>query len=175
MSMAWPSARSTPTKSASSAKALLNGLSSVIWLPICMSTPATRTPELGGAGIDIAGAADRDAELVLCLAGRDLGVGPRIDVRIDAQRNVGAAAFARRDGGQQVELGFRFDVDAQDAGSTASASSASLLPTPENMIFSRRDAGRSARRNSPPDTTSAPAPSRASVAITAWLEFAFMA
>ena len=33
----------------------------------------------------------------------------------------------------------------------------------------------SARFNSPPDTTSAPAPSFASVRNTDWLEFAFMA
>jgi hypothetical protein len=32
-----------------------------------------------------------------------------------------------------------------------------------------------ARNSSPPETTSAPAPSRAYVAITAWLEFAFIA
>jgi hypothetical protein len=43
------------------------------------------------------------------------------------------------------------------------------------MIFSGAMPAASARANSPPDTTSAPAPSLASVAMTAWLEFAFMA
>ena len=59
--------------------------------------------------------------------------------------------------------------------STASASSRAVLPTPENMILSGATPAASARSNSPSETTSAPAPSRASVAITAWLEFAFMA
>ena len=56
--------------------------------------------------------------------------------------------------------------------STASASSRSVLPTPENMIFSGATPAARARNSSPSETTSAPAPSRASVAITAWLELA---
>ena len=48
--------------------------------------------ELGGTGIDLAGPADRNAEFVLALAGRDLGMCLGIDVRIDADRNVGAPA-----------------------------------------------------------------------------------
>ena len=59
--------------------------------------------------------------------------------------------------------------------SSASASSASVLPIPENMILSAGTPAARARFNSPPDTTSAPAPSLASVLTTAWLEFAFMA
>ena len=46
---------------------------------------------------------------------------------------------------------------------------------PENMILSGGMPAARARLSSPPETTSAPAPSFASVAITAWLEFAFMA
>jgi hypothetical protein len=46
---------------------------------------------------------------------------------------------------------------------------------PENMIFSGAMPAARARLSSPPDTTSAPAPRSASVLITAWLEFAFMA
>src|ERR1700724_818389 len=45
------------------------------------------TLELGGAGIDVAGAADRNAEFVLRLAGGDLGAGFRIDVGTDADPN----------------------------------------------------------------------------------------
>ena len=41
--------------------------------------------ELCGARIHAAGAADRNAKFVLGLAGRDLGVCPRVNVRIDAQ------------------------------------------------------------------------------------------
>ena len=59
--------------------------------------------------------------------------------------------------------------------STAAASSASVLPMPENMIFCGGTPARSARCSSPPETTSAPAPRPASVLMTAWLEFAFMA
>jgi hypothetical protein len=59
--------------------------------------------------------------------------------------------------------------------SSASASSAAVLPMPENMILSGGTPAARARLSSPPDTTSAPAPSRASVAITAWLELALTA
>ena len=49
------------------------------------------------------------------------------------------------------------------------------MPTPENRIFCGGMPAASARFNSPPETTSAPAPSFASVRSTDWLEFAFMA
>ena len=45
------------------------------------------------------------------------------------------------------------------SSSTASASSAAVLPTPENMILSGGTPAASARLSSPPETTSAPAPS----------------
>ena len=63
--------------------------------------------ELGGAGIDVAGAADRNAEFVLRLAGGDLGVGLRVDVGIDADRNVGRAALAGGDRGETVRAPLR--------------------------------------------------------------------
>ena len=66
-------------------------------------------------GIDRARAADRDAELVLGLAGRDLGVGLGVDVGIDAHRHIGGAALAGGDRGQQLQLGLGLDVDAEDA------------------------------------------------------------
>ena len=59
--------------------------------------------------------------------------------------------------------------------SSAARSSGSVLPIPENRIFSGGMPAASARFNSPPDTTSAPAPSFASVRSTDWLEFAFKA
>ncbi len=70
--------------------------------------------ELRGAGIDFARAADRNAEFVLGLAGRDLGVGLRIDIGIDADRNVGGAALGRGDAGEQFELRLGFDIDAEN-------------------------------------------------------------
>jgi hypothetical protein len=51
--------------------------------------------------------------------------------------------------------------------STAIASSRAVLPTPENMIFSGGMPAARARLSSPSETTSAPAPSRASVRSTA--------
>ena len=70
--------------------------------------------QLCRAGVDLAGAADRNAELVLGLAGRDLGVGLRVDVGIDAHRDAGGATLARGDRRQQFQLGFGFDVDAEN-------------------------------------------------------------
>src|ERR1700760_999543 len=57
--------------------------------------------------------------------------------------------------------------------SIASASSAAVLPSPENMILFEGMPAARARFNSPPETTSAPAPSLASVRNTDWLEFDF--
>ena len=61
------------------------------------------------------------------------------------------------------------------SAASAARSSGSVLPTPENRILLGGIPAASARFNSPPDTTSAPAPSFASVRSTDWLEFAFMA
>jgi hypothetical protein len=110
--------------------------------------------EPGGAGVDLARAADRNAELVLGLAGRNLGVGFWVDVGIDPDRDVGRAALAGRDRGQKFELRFRLDIDAENA-----------------VVDGERKLARGLA--DPGETTSAPAPSRASVAITAWLELAF--
>src|SRR5476651_1485929 len=77
--MVWPSARSVWTNSARIRNAVSIRLRSVIWLPICMSVPV---PSIAGTR-----ARDRNAELVLGLAGGDLGVGAGIDVRIGAHRD----------------------------------------------------------------------------------------
>ena len=98
--------------------------------------------ELGGVGIDLARAADRNAELVLGLAGRDLGVGLGIDVGIDADRNVGGAALAGGDRGEQFELRLGFDVDAEDALLDRERKLArGLADAGEHDLF-RRNAGR---------------------------------
>ena len=115
--------------------------------------------ELGGAGIDLARAADRNAELVLGLAGRDLGVRLGIDVGIDAHRDADVAALAGRDRRQQLELGSDSTLTQRMPSSTASASSRAVLPMPENMILSGGMPAARARLSSPSDTTSAPAPS----------------
>ncbi len=63
-----------------------------------MSTPvdldAGQTRGLGENG---AGAGERNAELVLGLAGRDLGVGLGVDVGIDAERDRRVRAHGLRD------------------------------------------------------------------------------
>ena len=133
--------------------------------------------ELGGAGIDVAGAADRNAEFVLGLAGRDLGVGLRIDVGIDADRNIGArgpwrrrwrrAARAPASDSTLTQRMPCIDRERQLARGLADAG--------EHDLARGGTPARRARNSSPSETTSAPAPSCASVAITAWLEFAFMA
>ena len=66
-------------------------------------------------GIDVAGAPDRDAELVLGLAGRDLGVGAGIDVGIEAERDPRRRPFDVGEPGQSQEFRLGFDVEAVDA------------------------------------------------------------
>ena len=115
-----------------------------------------------------------DAELVLLPAGRDLGVGPRIDVGIDAERDrrascpsAAATALSSSSSGTDSTLIWRTPWP------SAKRSSAAVLPMPEKTMRSPGMPAASARRNSPSETTSAPAPSRANVAITARFEFAF--
>src|SRR5665647_990693 len=73
--MVWPSPRSVRTNSASSAKALPNGSRSVIWLPICMSTPATFRPGSLAAREVYARAAKLPG---LKVAGVDMHIGSQI-------------------------------------------------------------------------------------------------
>ncbi|MET4835320.1 hypothetical protein ABIF44_004727 [Bradyrhizobium japonicum] len=72
--------------------------------------------KLCGARIDLAGIGDRNAELVLGLAGRDLGVRAGIDVGIDAHGDARGLAHLGRKPRQQLELGLGFDVEAEDVG-----------------------------------------------------------
>src|SRR5690606_8735546 len=58
---------------------------------------------------------DRDAELVLGLAGGNLGVGQRVHVRVDAYRGTRGGAAFRGDRLQQFELVAGFDVEAGHA------------------------------------------------------------
>jgi len=97
----------------------------------------------------------------------------RVDVGIDAPSRR-AAAFARGDRGEQLEFASDSTLMQRMPWSTAAASSSALLPMPENMILSGAMPARRARVNSPPEHVGAGA-ELASVAITAWLEFAFMA
>ena len=58
---------------------------------------------------------------------------------------------------------------------SASRISSRDFPTPAKMIFWGGTPARTARYSSPPDTMSAPAPARASVASTPRFAFAFIA
>ena len=103
-------------------------------------------------------------------------MGAGVDVGIDADGDRRAAPRATRDLGERLQLGLGLDVEAAGCRSSRpSAISARVLPTPEKMIFSPGTPAARARRNSPSETTSMPAPSRASVVSTAWLELAFIA
>ena len=67
-----------------------------------------------GVAIDGAGPLDRYAELVLGLAGGDLGMGQRVDVRVDAQRDMCGSPLRRGDPRQHRQFGLRLDVEAED-------------------------------------------------------------
>ena len=116
--------------------------------------------QLGGAGIDLARAADRDAELVLGLAGGDLVVGLGVDVGIDAQRDMRRVRpFAAAIADSSSSSGSDSTLKQRMPASSASAISRAVLPTPENMILSGGMPAARARCSSPSETTSAPAPS----------------
>ncbi len=99
-----------------SEKASRKGARSVIWLPMCMWMPATSRPgSLRRLGVEPRRIVERHAELVLRLAGGDLGVRLGIDVGVDAQGDAGGAAEARRHLAQRLELGLRLHVEAENA------------------------------------------------------------
>jgi hypothetical protein len=116
------------------------------------------------------------AELALAQPGRQVRVGVRVDVRVDAQSHAGdliperaGAAATRSSSSADSTL-----IDRTPAEIAASIS-ASSLPTPLNTIFAAGIPAASARFSSPPDTMSAPAPRLASVRSTAWLLLALIA
>ena len=109
------------------------------------------------------------------LAGRDLGVGARVDVRVDADGDRRARPLAAATSERASSSGSDSTLKQRMPSSIPSAISARVLPTPEKMILSAGTPAARARRSSPSETTSMPAPSRASVVSTAWLELAFIA
>ena len=93
------------------------------------------------AGVDLAGVLQRNAELVLRLAGRDLGVRAGIDVRVDAHGNAGGVAGLLREARQQIEFGLGLDVEAVDVGCERGAQLGLGLADAGEHDFPRRDAG----------------------------------
>ena len=71
--------------------------------------------QLGGLGVEARGVLEGHAELVLGLAGGDLGVRLGVDIGVDAEGDRRGAAEARRDLAQRLELRLRFHVEAEDA------------------------------------------------------------
>jgi hypothetical protein len=131
--------------------------------------------ETRGLGIDLAGPRDRDAELVLGPAGGDLRVRAGVDVGVDADGDRRGPPHAGGGLGERAQLGLGFHVELADAALERHRISSRVLPTPEKTMRSPGTPAARARRYSPSDTTSAPAPRRASTRMTARLEFAFSA
>jgi hypothetical protein len=69
-----------------------------------------------GVGVEPLGLGERDAELVLRLAGGDLGVTAGLDVGVHANSYRGADAQTLRDPVDQLQFRLRFDIDLGDAG-----------------------------------------------------------
>ncbi len=72
--------------------------------------------EQGGQAVGRRRLAQIDAELVLLLAGGDLGVGQRIDIGVDPERHRRGSPELCRHRAQPMQLRHRFDVDLVDPG-----------------------------------------------------------
>src|SRR5919108_1678182 len=70
---------------------------------------------LCGAAANLPRFADRDTELVGPEPGRDVGMAPRIDIRIDAERDLCPRLPRARDRIDAVQLAVRFGIDGLDA------------------------------------------------------------
>ncbi len=95
----------------------------------------------GGERIDFAGLFPVNAELVVLLAGGDLGVRAGIDVRIDPEGYTGG--FPGRNGTlrQGVEFGDQFDIEAQDVRRETGIEFLRLLAYARKHDLLRRHAG----------------------------------
>ena len=118
------------------------------------------------------GLRERHAEFVLGLSRRDLVVGVGVDIGVDAEGDARGRAPAAATSLSALSSGSDSTLKAKMPASSATAISACVLPTPENTICSGAILTASARRSSPSDTMSMPAPSRPSVASTPRFEFA---
>ena len=98
--------------------------------------------QLRPPGQDRADPAQIDAELVLRLAGRNTGVGARVHVRVEAQRDRGRHPLVARDPGQQLQLRQAFDVELQDPGVQAEGHLPGGLADPGEDDLVGRHAGR---------------------------------
>ena len=118
--------------------------------------------QLGGAGIDrrarrLIGMPNLFSALPVAILAWVFGV----DVGIDPDRDMARGGPCRRDRRTAARAPASDSTLTQRMpSSTASASSRAVLPMPENMILSGGMPAARARRSSPSETTSAPAPRR---------------
>src|SRR5215831_8946709 len=70
---------------------------------------------VGGATVERRRLGERDAELAFLQAGRDVGMRPRVDIRVDAKAHRRAFARFRRDSIEALELARRLDIEAANA------------------------------------------------------------
>ena len=170
------SARSVRTRSASRSNArAVRGERQDLTADMCRQPDRLDARQVGGAAIQPGGIGVGDAELVPRAAGADLGMGAGIDIGVDAQRDPRGAAMATASAESTSNSSALSTLICAMSSESASRSSRSVLPTPENTM---RSAGTPAARrasSSPSLTTSTPAPSAANRRSTASRSFAFMA
>ncbi len=92
--------------------------------------------------IDGGGQLDGDAELVLLEAGRDIGVGTGIDIRIDPYRYRRLLAHAARHPVEALQLGFRLQIETEDLFFQREAHLGLALGNPGEDHFARITARR---------------------------------
>ncbi len=92
-------------------------------------------------GVDLASAADRHAELVLRLAGGDLGVSAGVDVRVHPHRDRRHGAHPPRHLVEQRQLRLALDVELADAGGQRLAHLPGRLADAREDDAPRRHAG----------------------------------
>ncbi len=138
----------------------------------------TLHPEAGQATRMIIGRdgdVEGDAELVVGGAGRDLGVGAGIDVRVDPEGDGRRHAQPGGDSGEHLRLLDRFDIElAEPALKRLGHFRGGLADAREDDVLGGIPAA-TARRYSPIETTSPPNPCAARVASTAALGLALTA
>ena len=121
-----------------------------------------------GALIYLAGALPGNTEFVFRFSGRDLGMGLCIHIRIDPQGNARLFAKLCCDLAQMLKLGLGFDIEAENVLFQRKGQLAAGFAYAERRGFWKRECLRPERAAFPPsETTSAPAPRRASTFRTA--------
>ena len=104
-------------------------------------TDGLNARQLTGQSISLARFPDVDAELVFLLAGGDLGVGQRVDIGIDPDRDPGGVATRRGERAEPLQFGDRLDIDLVDSGGKRGLELGAGLTDAGEDDAVRRDAG----------------------------------